>query len=42
MRGLSPEGEPAPPRPAPTAADMAAARRALEAALRLADRVEGN
>ncbi|MDO4849384.1 MAG: IS256 family transposase [Coriobacteriia bacterium] len=42
MRELPPEGEPAPPRPAPGAADMAAARRALEAAVELADRVEGN
>lgn len=42
MRELPPEGEPAPPRPAPSAADTAAARRALEAAVELADRVEGN
>lgn len=42
MRELPPEGEPAPPRPAPTEADMAAARRVLEAAVELADRVEGN
>ncbi len=42
MRELPPEGEPAPSRQAPSAADTAAARRALEAAVELADRVEGN
>ena len=42
MRELPGEGGPAAPRPAPTEADMEAARRALESSLELADRVEGN
>ena len=43
MRELPPEGEAAPPRPAPTEADMEAARRVLESADEgFADRGEGN
>ncbi len=40
MRELPGEGAPAPARPAPTESDFAAARRALEYSLELADRVE--
>ena len=42
MAELPPEGADAPVRPAPTEADEASARKALEAAAELADRVEGN
>ena len=42
MRELPAGGGPAASRPAPTGADVEAARRALESSLELADRVEGN